>query len=119
MELPTYAFQRRRYWVEPKSKLDIPNVWWSAPTATTRNFDRGQWTYLPSWQLQPRQLTDLDERLREAGPWLVFTDDARGEAVLAQLRGCRRHGDRGPSRCGVRGGRVRRCHDPARRAGRI
>ncbi|HEX4728161.1 MAG TPA: SDR family NAD(P)-dependent oxidoreductase [Jatrophihabitans sp.] len=86
VELPTYAFQRRRYWVEPKSKLDIPNVWWSAPTATTRNFDRGQWTYLPSWQLQPRQPSELDERLRQAGPWLVFTDDARGEAVLARLR---------------------------------
>lgn len=86
VELPTYAFQRRRYWVEPKSKLDIPNVWWSAPTATTRNFDRAQWTYLPSWQLQPRHVPDLAERVRQAGPWLVFTDDARGEAVLEQLR---------------------------------
>ncbi len=86
VELPTYPFQRRRYWVEGKAKgINIPDVWWSAPTSTTRSFDRGQWTHLPTWQLRPRPVAELDEQLRLAGPWLVFTADERGEALVAQL----------------------------------
>lgn len=85
VELPTYAFQRRRYWVETKTKVEIPNVWWSAPTSLTRSFDRSQWTYQPTWQLQPRRVADLDEQLRLAGPWLVLSGDARGEALIQRL----------------------------------
>ena len=85
LELPTYAFQRRRYWVETKTKVEIPNVWWSAPTTLTRSFDRSQWTYQPTWQLQPRRVANLDEQLRLAGPWLVLSADARGEALIQRL----------------------------------
>jgi acyl transferase domain-containing protein/acyl carrier protein len=85
LELPTYAFQRRRYWVETKTKVEIPNVWWSAPTTLTRSFDRSQWTYQPTWQLQPRQVSNLDEQLRLAGPWLVLSAEARGEALIQRL----------------------------------
>lgn len=85
LELPTYAFQRRRYWVETKTKVEIPNVWWSAPTTLTRSFDRSQWTYQPTWQLQPRRVANLDEQLRLAGPWLVLSAEARGEALIQRL----------------------------------
>jgi NAD(P)-dependent dehydrogenase (short-subunit alcohol dehydrogenase family)/acyl carrier protein len=87
VELPTYPFQRRRYWVDAKpSAFNVPDVWWSvAPSTTGKNYDRSQWTYLPTWQLRPRPVADLDEQLRLAGPWLVLTADERGEALVSQL----------------------------------
>ncbi|MBB5873494.1 acyl transferase domain-containing protein/acyl carrier protein [Allocatelliglobosispora scoriae] len=85
VELPTYAFQRRRYWVEGKNKMNVPDVWWSAPTTTARSFDRAQWTLMPTWQLRPRPVADLDEQVRLIGPWLVFSGDHRGEALVQRL----------------------------------
>ena len=85
VELPTYAFQRTRYWVEAKSKVNVPDVWWSVPSSTSRTFDRSQWTYLPAWQLAPRSVANLDEQLRLAGPWLAFVAEERGEAVVDRL----------------------------------
>jgi acyl transferase domain-containing protein/acyl carrier protein len=86
VELPTYPFQRRRYWVDPKPKASNgPDMWFSAPETAGRTFDRSQWTYLPTWQLRPCPVADLDEQVRQAGPWLVFIDDDRGEALARQL----------------------------------
>ncbi|HEX6498622.1 MAG TPA: SDR family NAD(P)-dependent oxidoreductase [Micromonosporaceae bacterium] len=78
VELPTYPFQRRRYWV----KADPTQA--PAP-ARGRTADRDQWTYLPTWRQYPLPVADLDARLRAAGPWLVFTDDHRGDALVDRL----------------------------------
>lgn len=79
VELPTYPFQRRRFWVKATAGPA------QAPTGTGKNYDRTQWTYLPAWRQRPLAVADLDERLRAAGPWLVFSDDERGESLIERL----------------------------------
>ncbi|MFS1302239.1 SDR family NAD(P)-dependent oxidoreductase [Streptosporangium longisporum] len=79
VELPTYPFQRRRFWVDPPAGSARPQA------VEGKNFDRSQWTHLPSWRQHPVPVASLDERLREAGPWLVLTADERGEALVGRL----------------------------------
>jgi len=77
--LPTYPFQRRRYWIEPSHQEPAPAV---SPGKTP---DRSQWTYLASWRRHQEPVVDLPERVRAAGPWLVFTGEECGEQVVRQL----------------------------------
>ncbi|MFG1710508.1 SDR family NAD(P)-dependent oxidoreductase [Nonomuraea sp. M3C6] len=79
VELPTYPFQRRRFWV--KAGPAQPQ----AQAGEGKTYDRAQWTHLPTWRQRPLPVADLDERLREAGPWLVFAADERGEALVERL----------------------------------
>lgn len=67
--LPTYPFQRERYWVEPrKSSSALP-----LPAASRKNTDIADWFYVPSWKrVPPPQATDVNA-LRQN--WLVFSDD--------------------------------------------
>ncbi len=47
ISLPTYPFQRERYWIEPPSPLREA----AAPRLAARsNFDPADWFYLPAWQ---------------------------------------------------------------------
>lgn len=80
VELPTYPFQRRRFWVEPDPAPPAQE----APTGRTA--DRDRWTHLPTWRERPLPLAGLDEQLRAAGPWLLCTDDPRGDALVERLR---------------------------------
>lgn len=77
--LPTYPFQRQRYWIEPSlpSRAQLPPA--------GKNPDRTRWTYIPGWRRQSVQVPELHERLREAGPWLVFAAEDCGEAVVRGL----------------------------------
>ncbi|GGP10311.1 SDR family NAD(P)-dependent oxidoreductase [Nonomuraea glycinis] len=79
VELPTYPFQRRRYWVGQQDDQAQPHI------GTGKTFDRARWTYLPGWRQRPLPVAGLDERLREAGPWLVLAAEPRAERLVERL----------------------------------
>ena len=72
LPLPTYPFERQRYWIEANS----PSLSLSSQTVTLdKKLDISDWFYIPSWKrtLLPNsissfQATSEDER------WLVFVD---------------------------------------------
>ncbi len=76
--LPTYPFERRRYWVDP------PEGRPAAPAARSR----GPVLQAPLWrQLFPTERMDLRA---EGAVWLVIlADGAAGEPILQALRGAR------------------------------
>lgn len=73
--LPTYPFQRRRYWIEPGKPA-------AAKTATgARQANPADWFYLPSWTstLPPAPQPAAES----APPWLVFADELGLADMLA------------------------------------
>ncbi|HEX5598093.1 MAG TPA: SDR family NAD(P)-dependent oxidoreductase [Micromonosporaceae bacterium] len=80
--LPTYPFQRRRFWVDAQPFFGLAAP--ADPGGRVDNIDA--WTYVPTWRSAPLPLEDRTESLREVGPWLVLSADERGEAVVAHLR---------------------------------
>ena len=82
VSLPTYPFERQRYWVSPGT--GAPNIIASAAPALPegRKPDIADWFYLPVWEVQP--LIANPAAAAPLSPWLVFVDDAGLGAALAQ-----------------------------------
>jgi phthiocerol/phenolphthiocerol synthesis type-I polyketide synthase E len=78
LPLPTYPFERKRYWIEPNPA--------TAPAAAERGKapDLADWFFLPSWR---RSLPPLPaEGDGEPGCWLVFLDGlGLGERLAGRL----------------------------------
>jgi amino acid adenylation domain-containing protein len=77
--LPTYPFERRRYWVAPD--LDVlAAARGGGPRA--RDADAGEGTYLPAWRRAPLRA----EPSAAPAPWLVLSDEAGiGTRLAARL----------------------------------
>ncbi|MGW3564804.1 beta-ketoacyl synthase N-terminal-like domain-containing protein [Streptomyces sp. NPDC000941] len=76
VQLPTYPFERRTYWLEP----DV-----SAPTTSSaprRHHDVSKWFYAPSWQRLPAATAGSPAALA-AHKWLVFADETGVGSELA------------------------------------
>ncbi|MDI5974470.1 beta-ketoacyl synthase N-terminal-like domain-containing protein [Streptomyces sp. SL13] len=76
--LPTYPFQRRRHWI------DAPDPAAPAPRAGARGA-AGDRLHGPVWRQHPQPVAGLDQRLRLAGPWLVFAAEDSAEALADRL----------------------------------
>ncbi|HEX3250951.1 MAG TPA: SDR family NAD(P)-dependent oxidoreductase, partial [Pyrinomonadaceae bacterium] len=78
--LPSYPFQRERFWLEPPPKTAAAAV--PAPLNKT---DLDDWFYIPSWKrsLPPK----LEVEFKEQSTWLVFVDqNGLGSHLVARLK---------------------------------
>jgi amino acid adenylation domain-containing protein len=75
VELPTYPFERQRYWVMPGSVVPV------ARPSLEKRPDPGDWTYVPGWKrVPPPAMTTEAEELSDG---LLFLDRCGVGAELA------------------------------------
>ena len=82
VELPTYPFERQRYWLEPKN--------FGAKDAASfehlqKNPDLAKWFYLPTWkQAVPLIAAPAVEETGQGEGWLVMTDGSTLASTLVE-----------------------------------
>jgi NAD(P)-dependent dehydrogenase (short-subunit alcohol dehydrogenase family)/acyl carrier protein len=82
--LPTYPFERRRYWVEPRpdagrGRLSGRSSALGSGWGSGRLADSAEWFSVPGWRRVPRAGEGLEPRPEAAGApesWLLFADRA-------------------------------------------
>ncbi|MGV9763938.1 type I polyketide synthase [Micromonospora tulbaghiae] len=74
--LPTYPFERRRYWIDPDPEQEV-----AAAPAETGPRPLPEWFAVPAWRQAPPVRTS-----EPLGRCLVLADGPRGEALVAALR---------------------------------
>lgn len=77
VSLPTYPFERERYWLgRPGSECVLPSK------QSSKKADIADWFYVPVWEEAPLPATaSIDTSL---APWLIFEDEQGGGTALAQ-----------------------------------
>jgi amino acid adenylation domain-containing protein len=81
--LPTYPFERQRFWVEPEVRKTLP-----ARRATGKKADLADWFYTPVWRLAPPPAAPRQHDIGSSVPWLVFLDTGDiGARLVERLRG--------------------------------
>jgi acyl transferase domain-containing protein len=82
ISLPTYPFQRQRYWIEPQKDTRVAE---RHPASLEKRPDVADWFYTPSWQRAvPLRLALPHDQAEQSSPWLMFVDAAGLGARLAQ-----------------------------------
>lgn len=84
--LPTYPFERQRYWIEAKNNQSsttnpVPVV----ENIVRKKSDIADWFYVPSWK-RSENLTVTAEICKS--PWLIFVDEhGLGDELIKRLKG--------------------------------
>jgi amino acid adenylation domain-containing protein len=78
--LPTYPFERKRYWIDPQKSE--PGV--KALASSNGRADMADWFYVPSWRQSslPARAKAIDEQ-RIKSPWLILMDSCGLGAEIA------------------------------------
>jgi acyl transferase domain-containing protein/acyl carrier protein len=78
--LPTYPFERQRYWVDPQGQLRTDKMRSLPPS---KKSDMAGWFYLPSWKRTAAKTFDASALKSSESSWLVFLDECGVGAQLA------------------------------------
>jgi acyl transferase domain-containing protein len=78
--LPTYPFERQRYWIEPRTS-DKKTI--QGPTATFHKKPLDEWFYVPSWIRSVLPSVTVSDKTH--GPWLVFKDSGGVSELFKQV----------------------------------
>jgi acyl transferase domain-containing protein len=88
--LPTYPFERQRYWIEPSSEMNTVET---ARRLSKKKSDPAEWLYVPSWKrAQLPENNNVNEPSSQNTRSLVFLDDGGFGATVVQL--LRKNGQR-------------------------
>jgi len=80
--MPTYPFERQRYWIDGKEAQDG-----NSQVPQNKREKLPDWFYLPSWKiLAPLNIWLEEEQIPEPASWLLFVDDCGlGDSLAEQL----------------------------------
>ncbi|MCX8132086.1 MAG: SDR family NAD(P)-dependent oxidoreductase [Clostridia bacterium] len=78
--LPTYPFERKKYWVEQYNMTEFVN---KKNQVSTINTDFNNWLYLPSWK-RAASLSFDSKNVNKKGCWIVFEDETGMGARIAK-----------------------------------
>lgn len=83
LPLPTYPFERQRYWIEPQQINNIDTFQF----LSSKKPDIADWFYIPSWKRSAQPQTSKQRNLvDEKQWWLVFIDTfGLGAQIVKQL----------------------------------
>ncbi|MDF5714251.1 MAG: beta-ketoacyl synthase N-terminal-like domain-containing protein [Rhizonema sp. NSF051] len=87
LPLPTYPFERQRYWIEPKKQTDAvkTDVETLLTTSLRKNPDMANWFYVPSWKRSPLPVNQASKN-PILSCTLVFIDECGlGEELMKRL----------------------------------
>ncbi|MBP5973105.1 SDR family oxidoreductase [Brasilonema sp. CT11] len=82
--LPTYPFERQRYWIEPQKQLGHNR---ESQVSLGKKPNVADWFYLPCWKASIPPVSLANEELVERkSSWLVFVDDyGLGSQIVERL----------------------------------
>lgn len=91
LPLPTYPFERQRYWIESNKPAQRAPVAFASPEAAPDALGReklGDWFYFPGWKTSsPRTAFVSQGGLQATTGWIFFLDDyGLGAYLIEQLR---------------------------------
>ncbi|MDQ3804073.1 MAG: SDR family oxidoreductase [Acidobacteriota bacterium] len=79
LSLPTYPFERTRYWIEPRATAAAP-----APKGTHgKESDPADWFYIPSWRRTRAAAAHSTGNSGADSAWLIFADESGLGAYVA------------------------------------
>jgi acyl transferase domain-containing protein len=79
LPLPTYPFERQRYWIDPPSERSTQR-----PAGQGKSVRQSDWFYLPTWRRDVQLPAPAAQLAAQPQRWLVLADDRGVAAALVE-----------------------------------